>query len=371
VAPESYATTAGTLRYRQRFAAQAAEGHFREHGGLWLSSLGMGTYLGEPDLPTDELYTHAITRALQSGANVVDTAINYRFQRSERSIAVALKSLLAEGALARDEVVISTKGGFLTPDGEMPRDPVGYFRAEYIHKDILLPDDVVAGMHCMTPRYLEDQLERSRRNLELETIDIYYIHNPETQLQAVSRPEFLQRIAAAFEKLEECVGAGKIRCYGAATWNGYRQSPQAVDYLSLEELVQAAAQVAGPDHHFRVVQLPYNLAMPEAYLVPNQTVGGESLTLLEAARRLGITIFASASILQGQVARALPEEFRALFNGNLETDAQCALQFVRSTPGIGTALVGMRRLEHVEENLRLMARPLAPPESFQQLRTRE
>jgi len=71
--------------------------------------------------------------------------------------------------------------------------------------------------------------------------------------------------------------------------------------------------------------------------------------------------------LQGQVARALPGELRALFGDNLETDAQCALQFVRSTPGLGTALVGMRQLGHVEENARLVAKPLAPPEKYEEL----
>lgn len=367
MALEGYATAAGTQRYCDRFATCAAEGHFRERNSLWLSSLGVGTYLGEPDAQTDELYTRSVARALELGLNVVDTAINYRFQRSERSIAAALGLLVHQGKLARDEVIISTKGGFLTPDGGYPRDPQAYFQEEYIKPGILHAEEVVGGMHCLAPRYLEDQLERSRRNLGLETIDIYYLHNPEMQLQALVRAEFLERIRAAFTKLEECVAAGRIRCYGAATWEGFRRGPGAREYLSLAELVQAAAQVAGPNHHFKVVQLPYNLAMPEAWLVANQEVEGEPISLLEAAARLGVTVFASASILQGQVARSLPREVRALFNGELETDAQCALQFVRSTPDVGAALVGMRRLDHVEENARLVGKPLAPAASFRQL----
>jgi aryl-alcohol dehydrogenase-like predicted oxidoreductase len=362
-----FATPEGTQRYRDRFAARAAEGHFRQHGGLWLSSLGVGTYLGENDAATDDLYARTVARTVELGANVVDTAINYRFQRSERSIAAALETLIQEGKLARDEVIISTKAGFLTPDGDYPPDPSAYFQEEYVRAGVLQPQDVVGGMHCMTPRYLEDQLQRSRRNLALETIDIFYLHNPEVQLQALPRPEFLRRIGAAFEKLEERVAVGWIGCYGTATWDGYRRPPTAPDYLALAELVQVAEQVAGKDHHFRVVQLPYNLAMPEAYFSPNQSVNGDTVPLLEAARRLGVTVFASASILQGKVARALPGELRTLFNGNLETDAQCALQFVRSTPGIGAALVGMRQLAHVEENLRLVEKPLAPPEKFDQL----
>jgi len=84
----------------------------------------------------------------------------------------------------------------------------------------------------------------------------------------------------------------------------------------------------------------------------NQDVGNEQLTLLEAAKRLGVTVVASASMLQGRVAQGLPSDVREPL-GSLATDAQTAIQFVRSTPGITTALVGMSRVEHVEENLKL------------------
>jgi aryl-alcohol dehydrogenase-like predicted oxidoreductase len=353
-----YATLDGTARFVERFNGRAADGFFREAGGKWLSSLGIGTYLGEPDAATDELYTRAVARAVELGVNVVDTAINYRFQRSERSVGAALKELVAAGKLARDEVVVATKGGFLTPDGGFPPDPNAYFRREYLETGVLKPEDVVGGMHCMSPRYLEDQLGRSRKNLDLETIDVYFVHNPETQLQAVPRVEFLRRLGMAFGMLESQVRAGHIRCYGVATWDGFRRASRAVDYLSLEELVKLAEEVGGKQHHFQAVQLPFNLAMPEAYAFANQKVGGEEVSFLEAARRLGITVLASASILQGQVARDLPGELRSALNGQLKTDAQRAIQFARSAPGVGTALVGMKRVEHVEENLKL--REVAP-----------
>lgn len=366
-----FATPEGTTRYRERFAGHAAEGHFRERNGLWLSSLGVGTYLGEHDAATDAAYARAIARALELGSNVIDTAINYRFQRSERSIAAAVGALVAQGRLARDEFVIASKAGFLTFDGDYPSDPNAYFQEEYVRPGVLRREELVGGMHCMAPAYLENQLDRSRRNLNLETIDIYYLHNPETQLPVLSRSEFLQRMGAAFAKLEACVAAQKIRCYGTATWDGYRKPAQARDHLSLEELARVAEQVAGPNHHFKCVQLPYNLGMPEAFLHANQRVGGESVSLLEAARRLGFIVFASASMLQGRVARGLPADIRAHINGNLESDAQCALQFVRSTPGITAALVGMKRVEHVEENLRLAQKPLVPAEKFRHLFTRD
>ena len=180
----------------------------------------------------------------------------------------------------------------------------------------------------------------------------------------MDRPEFRKRIRAAFDTLEQAVREGKLRRYGTATWNGYREDPGSPGYLSLEELVGAARDAGGADHHFKVVQLPYNLAMPEAFVRANQSVGGALVPLAEAARRLGVYVMASASILQGQLARNLPPMVATVLPG-LATDAQRALQFVRSTPGIGTALVGMKSAAHVEENARVAAVPPQPWAEFQ------
>ncbi|MBI4461855.1 MAG: aldo/keto reductase [Acidobacteria bacterium] len=362
-----FATEEGTRRYAERFAGRVTEGHFRPTSLGWLSSVGVGTYLGEPDPETDRRYEAALKRALLLGANVLDTAINYRFQRSERTIAAVLRGLTGGGQLARDEVVVCTKAGFLTFDADAPRDPNRYFQEEYVTRGIIThQEDVVGGMHCMTPRYLEDQLARSLHNLDVETIDVFYLHNPETQLQVYDRAQFLARIRAAFEVLEGFVAAGKIRVYGTATWNGYRQPARARDFLSLAELTALAEEVAGGEHHFRAVQLPFNLAMPEAFARANQSLNGRSASFLEAARQFGITVFASASILQGQMASGLPDALRQALGG-FDTDAQRALQFARSAPGVATALVGMSRVEHVEENLKVAMRPPLPEENVLQL----
>jgi aryl-alcohol dehydrogenase-like predicted oxidoreductase len=356
------ATPDGTDAYRQR--AKAAPEHFRAFGGCWLSSVGLGTYLGGEDSVTDDLYRDAVTRALELGLNVVDTAVNYRHQRSERIVGQALSALIGKGALRREAVAVATKGGFIPFDGAMPKNPGAYFTETYFRPGIMRPDDVVANCHCMTPAYLADQLERSRRNLGLETLDVYYVHNPETQLQEVDRPEFLKRIRDAFTFLESAASDGKIGCYGTATWNGYRQPPNARDYLSLAELEKAARDVAGDKHNFRVIQLPYNLAMGEAFTLGNQPVDGDAVSLLEAARRLGIYVMVSASIYQGQLSRNLPPVLGEHLPG-LATDAQRAIQFVRSTPGVGTALVGMKHAAHVDENAALVKVPPVPWGQFQ------
>ncbi len=358
------ATKEGTKRYAQRFAARAASGHFREAQRMLLSSLGLGTYLGPPDPRTDEAYTAAVVAAAVSGINVFDSAINYRFQRSERSIGAALEQLAAKG-FSREEFVLSTKGGYLTPDGSMPADANEYFFREYIRQGIFTAKDLAAGSHCMTPKFLKDQLGRSLKNLGVECLDVYYLHNPETQLSEIAKPEFLNRLRAAFEFLESAVEAGEIRYYGAATWNGFRQDPRAEDAMQLADIAQIAQEIAGGLHHFRFVQLPFNLGMPEALTLGNQFLRERERTLVEIAGDLDITVIASASLLEGQLARNLPKAVAEAFG--LENDAERALQFARSAPGITAALVGMSRVEHAKANARMVNVAPATVEEFGKL----
>jgi aryl-alcohol dehydrogenase-like predicted oxidoreductase len=144
--------------------------------------------------------------------------------------------------------------------------------------------------------------------------------------------------------------------------------PQERGHLSLAEVLAAARDAGGDDHHFRVVQLPYNLAMLEAFTLANQPADAGLVPMLRAAEHAGVYTMASASMMQGQLARGLPPELGGVLPG-LATDAQRALQFVRSTPGVGTALVGMKTVAHVEENAGVAATPPVPWEQFQRLFT--
>jgi aryl-alcohol dehydrogenase-like predicted oxidoreductase len=364
---EGYSTLEGTDGYRRRLKERVAANHFRNGQNLWLSSIGIGTYLGNSDTATDERYAESVVRAVELGVNVIDTAANYRFQRSERSIGSALGHLTEDGLASRASLIICTKGGYLPFDGEPPKDVRGYIEETFVRTGIADFSDIVGGSHCMTPRYLQSQIDQSLRNMNLSTVDVYYIHNPESQLGAVTSTEFETRLRAAFELLERNISDGKIRMYGVATWNGFRVSADAREHHSLERMVEIAREVGGGDAHgFRFIQLPFNLAMPEAILMRNQTLEGEEVTVLEAASALGVTVVASASLFQGKVARNLPIHIREPL-GSLATDAQTAVQFVRSAPGIATALIGMSNREHVEENLQLARLAPVLPEDFQRL----
>ncbi len=315
--PINCATPQSTARYRERFADK----DFREQQGLVLSAIGIGTYLGDADERTDSSYAEAVVRAVQLGCNVIDTAANYRFQRSERSIGQALKTLTTEHGFARDELVICTKGGYLPFDGAPPRNVREYVNETFVKPGIASFDDIVGGMHCMTPAYLQNQLDQSLRNMGIACVDVYYIHNPESQLGHVSEQDFYSRLKLAFERLEQNRREGKLAHYGVATWNGFRVPAGSRGHHSLQRMIDAALEAGGDNHGFRFIQLPFNLAMREG------------LPVIEEAQRLGVTVMTSASMLQGRI------------------DPQTALRFNLSTPGITTALIGMSRVEHVEENL--------------------
>ena len=323
------ATPTGTERYAARHLE--LPDFYRTAQGLSVSSLGIGSYLGRMSADVDQGYEEAMVLALRSGINFIDTSLNYRHQRSELAIGRAL----AITEMARGEIVICTKAGYLVPDAVPPG---------------LAAEDVVGGMHCLAPAFLRDQLERSRANLGIETIDVFYLHNPETQLQYVSDDVFYGRICAAFETAEAMVSENTISYYGIATWPGFRVAAGEAGLMSLPRMAHIAREVAGDRHRFRFIQLPLNLAMTEGFTVNNQMLGMKQVSVLTAARELGITVIASATLLQARLSRELPEQLRAAMP-TITSDAQRAIQFTRSTPGVSVALVGMSSPEHVRENM--------------------
>lgn len=362
-----HATAEGTRRFADRFTPKNPASHYRDVQGLTAASIGLGTYLGESDDDADSATVSAVRAVLAAGSNVLDSAINYRNMRSERSIGRALAELVAKRLIRRDEVIVSTKGGFLPFDGDRPADPQRYFAEKYFATGLCEPEEVVSGCHCMTPRYLQDQIERSRSNLGLETIDVYYLHNPETQLERVRSEVLYARIRRAFGALEQAATDGKIRTYGVATWSCLRVPEGTRDHVSLERLRKIAEEVAAPGrHHFGFVQLPFNIAMPEALTVSGQSVASESGPALLAARTLGLSTMASVPLLQSKLTRGLPPLVHEVFS-SCRTDAQRAIQFVRSAPALDVAVVGMKRPEHLAENLELGSIAPAAHEDFMKL----
>ena len=347
------ATTVGTRRVIERDPATREDFRRAFPRRLTVGALGAGTYLGDCTDDDDEAYARTLRAAIALGINLLDTASNYRCQRSERTVGRTLDALFESGEGSRDELIVCTKGGYLAFDAAPPPTRAAYEawrEATLFETGIVTQDELVRGGHSIAPSFLAHQLAQSRANLRLQTIDVYYLHNPEEQLLGVDRAEFRSRLRAAFTFLEGAAERGEIVSYGCATWLGLRVGPEHRQHVTLAELVAAAREVAGTSHHFRLVQLPLSLAMPEAARVPTQPLGRRMVTLLEAADALGIGVVASAPLMQGRLAAGLPDEVRELFP-ECATDAQRALRFATSLPGVAAALAGMRHGAHLEETL--------------------
>ncbi|MFQ5970061.1 MAG: aldo/keto reductase [Nitrososphaerales archaeon] len=361
---EGFATKDGTSRFKEKHEGKSvAQGHFRSVNELYLSSLGMGSYLGEPDSTTDQLVSDAVNLSIESGAiNVIDTAINYRSQKSERAIGKALKRSIDQDAIKRDEVFVSTKNGYITNDGDVNMEFWTYIHNTLVRTGLIQADDISSGYHCMKISYLNDQLERSRKNLGLDCIDLMYLHNAvEGQVQDIGMQQFMKNLKEVFEFYEQIRKEGKIRHYGMATWNCFRVPPGNMEYLNIFDVTSLAKEVGGENNGFRYVQLPFNLAMDEALMLKNHKNNGEMLSLIEATARLKLGIFTSVPLLQG---RLLHESAVQKF-GNIDSVAVRCLQFVRSA-GV-TPLVGHKRLNHVRENLEVAKIPPFTESEFKEL----
>ena len=346
-----HATNDGTKKFAQKSGVNLV--NFNEFQNLTLSNVGIGTYLGEPDSVTDQKVTNAVKQSITSGVNVIDSAINYRSQKAERSVGKAISELINEEKISRDQIFLSSKNGYVTNDADVQLGFWEYVKQEYIEKGIVSEGDITSGYHCMTPSYLSDQLERSLKNLDVECLDLMYLHNAvEGQIKDISREQFLDNLKSVFELYEQKRDEGKIQFYGMATWECFRVGHENPQHLSLEETVSLAKKIGGDDHGFRFIQLPFNLYYDQALLAKNQKLANQSVSILEASVNLGIGVFTSVPFMQGRLLApgAMPE-----FNG-LKPSLR-ALQFIRSSPGVLAPLVGQKSVEHVSENLEIMKIP--------------
>src|SRR6478672_12267150 len=172
------ATSLGTRRLAERDDGDRIEFRRVFPRRLTISVLGVGTYLGDCTDADDLAYTQTLRAAVADGVNLIDTASNYRCQRSERVVGRTVESLIAAGDARRDELVICSKGGYVALDGAPPASREEY--DEWLEETLVGPgivrrDDLVRGGHSIAPSFLGHQLAQSRANLRLQSIDLYYL----------------------------------------------------------------------------------------------------------------------------------------------------------------------------------------------------
>jgi aryl-alcohol dehydrogenase-like predicted oxidoreductase len=291
------ATVEGTARYASRVVnARRADGRL-EYGftrfgktALTGSRLGFGCYRVDA---TDPEYGTALSAALASGVNVIDTSTNYMDGESERLVGSVLRGLVAKEDLAREELIIVSKIGYV--QGHNLKEAEARERAGRPFPDMVKYGEGI--WHCIHPEFLAEQLDASLDRLGVATLDICLLHNPEYFLsQAAQRGEgnleelrgrFYSRIEQAFAYLEHQVAAGRISWYGVSS-NTVGRDIQDPESTSLFDLLSAAARAAAScgtsEHHFAVLQCPMNLFEHDVWSRPNAGPRHEK-TVLDLAQQ--------------------------------------------------------------------------------------
>lgn len=330
---------------------------------MLISSIGIGTYLGHDDNETDSRMRSCLRRGLAAGINLIDTAPNYRSERSEQVIGEVLSALPGTG-IDRQDVVLCTKVGFLPRERDDAGDVDAALRRRFLDSGLLQPDWIHGRWQSFHPRYIEWQFAESLMRLRTSYIDVYYLHNPEALLLEHDYGQVERIVTQAFEALQSMCQNKQIRFLGVATWNAFLHRVGR-ETLALADVVRWAVD-AGVGDYFRFVQLPINLGMSGALTSATQEYGGTYWSAVRLAGHLGLTVISSAPLRQGTLLRMnLPQELAAIFP-HARTPAQICLDFARSAPGVSATLVGVTDEAHLEEILELATKPKTKEAQFTQ-----
>lgn len=359
-----YATTTATKQYVTTFGKKCAPGHYSDFLNLHLqlSSLGLGTFPGAANDEVDAAYVKIVKRGVENGINVIDTAAHYRYGRSLQAVGLGLRLAMQEG-VARDQVFLISKGGFLTFKNGPPADFAGWFEEEIVRPGLGKKEDLTAA-HLISPQHIAFQLEFSRQMMGVETLDAFLVDQPEVHIPVIGKPALNQKLEKVFVVLEQAVKEGKLRCYGVSTFSGFRVETDDVLFQSIpslqghaEKAAKAVWQDSAAKHHFKLVQMPFNQVMLEAFSRFNQATGqGNVGSTIQAAYQLNVYAMASHTLLKGHLAEKATDTVAEELAG-MANHAQRALQFNRSTPGLGTSLVGISTPAHLDDLLAVAQLP--------------
>ncbi len=299
-----HATSQGTAGYASRSITRSGEPTlargFTTLGttNLTTTRLGFGTY--RVDMQTAE-HRDALKQALRESCNLIDTSTNYMDGDSERLVGAVLSELITSGELARDEIVVVSKIGYV--QGQNLKLAESKEKAGRPYPEMVKYGDGL--WHCLHPEFLADQLTLSLDRLGLSTLDVCLLHNPEYFLSEAAhhntldleahRSEFYARLERAFAYFETQVSAGRIQYYGVSS-NTVTARPDDPEATSLAHMVQSAEaavrSVGGSTHHFRVLQCPINVFESGAVTTAN-TGPSSSQTVLAYAQQHGIAVLAN------------------------------------------------------------------------------
>ncbi|SHH78554.1 Predicted oxidoreductase [Clostridium collagenovorans DSM 3089] len=335
-----YATIDGTKEY---FLKKGLEGEGIENGEYFnCSKIAIGTNLGDFSDEDSKAYKETFSYGLNKGINFIDTAINYRGMRSEGDIGEVLKKLIVEEKIIkREEIIISSKGGQIFGDCLKGIRPMDYLNDKLFKGNILNKEDVNIidnRRHTMNPKFYKLCIEQSKENLNLKTLDIHYIHDPEISRFVLGEKRFYEELTELIKFYESQVEEGNIKHYGMATWEAFICSSESQWHISLEKVMDIVKVVAGNNHNFRFIQLPYNKMNNAANTIKTQSINGKMYTAIEACKILDLNIIINAPLNQMENIEG---------KGTMDE----LLRYVIETKGVFSTMVGMKKKENLINNM--------------------
>lgn len=256
--------------------------------GFTVSICGFGGYRIDNGVSQ---HKNALELALTSGINLVDTSSNYSDGGSETLVGKVINKLVSENKIDAENIVVVSKGGYIQGANlklAVEREQSGKPFTEVVKcgQDL---------WHCISPDFLENQITLSLQRLNLKTIDVYLLHNPEYFLtySIISdsdrrEREFYRRIKSAFIHLEKEVDNGRIAYYGISS-NTFAERQSKQNFVSLERIIETANEISDRNH-FAVVQFPMNLIESGGMNILNQQ--NQTRTFLDTAaeNNLGVLV---------------------------------------------------------------------------------
>lgn len=285
----------------------------------------------------------ALLHAIERGCNVLDTAPQFHHLEHERCVGEAVRQAQAAGICPRESLVVNTQVGFVPDLIETTISKHGFGRVKevveerFIRPGIFAWADLAVGRHVMAPRYIRHSVGESLERMGLSYVDGVFLASPTIALRTMSQAQFERRVEAAFQTLEDLSSANRIRYYGVAT-------SDAVDVDMVLRLVSGAA---GRGSRFRALRVPFSLLRQD------------TRRLVDAAAELGLHVFASGCLDGGSPGYILPAELES--QAGHHPDPAVAIQWVQSTPSVGTALIGSRDRRHIRANIAAAGLPLLEP----------
>ena len=277
--------------------------------GIQVSPYALGTLMFATSMGNAaEESARIIGKALDAGINLIDTADAYG--DSEDVVGKALKG-------RRDEVVLATKFG--RPTGQDP------------------------NQQGASRRWIVTAVENSLRRLQTDYIDLYQLHRPDSDTD----------IEETLSALTDLISSGKVRAIGAS------QTP-ASDIVEAQWVAERRGLA-----RFRTEQPPYSLL--------NRGIERE---VLPATQRFGMGVLAwgplGQGLLTGRVRKNRHNDLRRAGLVHHLTDERrlevveqlvplaeeaglpmthLAMAFTIAHPGVTSALLGARTMNHLDDLL--------------------